>query len=99
MHAPPGDNAFMHLDVDRHTFEKGRVELQMVGSDRKRSVRLIEDKAQLANLALKPSEQQEVKVTVTADSRAKPGEIGEIVFTQHYGRLLVGRLIAQVEIV
>jgi len=99
MHAPPGDTALMNLDVDRRTFEKGRVELQMVGSDRWRSVRLIEDEAQLTDLALKATDQQEVKVTITADVRAKPGEMGEIVFTQHYGRLLVGRLITQVEIV
>jgi hypothetical protein len=99
MHAPPGDTALMNLDIDRRTFEKGRVELQMVGPERGRSVRLIEDEAQLANLALKSTDQQEVNVTVTADDRARPGEMGEIIFTQHYGRLLVGKLIAQVEIV
>ncbi len=99
MHAPPGESSLMNLDVDRRTFEKGRVELQMVGSDQGRSVRLIEDEAQLADLAIKSTEEQEVMVTVTADDRAKPGEMGEIVFTQHYGRLLIGRLIAQVEIV
>jgi len=91
--------ALMNLDVDRRSFAKGRVELQMVGLERGRSVRLIEDEAKLADLALKSSDEQEVKVTITADDRAKPGEIGEIVFTQHYGRLLVGRLIVQVEIV
>ncbi|HEY52160.1 MAG TPA: C1 family peptidase [Caldilineae bacterium] len=99
MHAPPGESARMNLDIDRRSFEKGRVELQMVGLERARSVRLIEDEARLANLALKSSAEQEVKVTITADDRAKPGELGEIVFTQHYGRLLIGRLIAQVEIV
>ena len=99
MHAPPGESALMNLDVDRRSFEKGRVELQMVGLERGRSVRLIEDEAKLADLSLKSTDEQEVKVTVTADDRARPGEIGEIVFTQHYGRLLIGRLIVQVEIV
>jgi len=99
MHAPPGDTALMNLDIDRRTFEKGRVELQMVGLERGRSVRLIEDEAQLTDIALKSTDQQEVKVTVTADVRSQPGEMGEIVFTQHYGRLLIGRLIVQVEIV
>jgi hypothetical protein len=99
MHAPPGGSALMNLDIDRRTFEKGRVELQMVGLERARSVRLIEDEAKLANLALKSSDEQEVRVTVMADDRAQAGEIGEIVFTQHYGRLLVGKLIVQVEMV
>ncbi len=89
----------MNLDIDRRSFEKGRVELQMVGLERGRSVRLIEDEARLANLALKSTDEQEVKVTITADDRSMPGEIGEIVFTQHYGRLLIGRLIVQVETV
>jgi hypothetical protein len=99
MHAPPGDSALMNLDIDRRTFEKGRVELQMAGLERGRSVRLIEDEAQLADLALRATEQQTVSITVTADERARPGEIGKIVFTQHYGQLLIGRLIVQVEIV
>lgn len=98
MHAPPGESALMNLDIDRRSFEKGRVELQMIGLERARSVRLIEDEAKLANLALKSTDEQEVKVTITADERAKLGEIGEIVFTQYYGHLLVGRLIVQVEI-
>jgi len=95
----PGESALMNLDIDRRSFEKGRVELQMVGLERGRSVRLIEDEARLANLALKSTDEQEVKVTITADDRSMPGEIGEIVFTQHYGRLLIGRLIVQVETV
>ena len=99
IYGSPGESELMNLDIDRRTFEKGRVELQMVGLERGRSVRLIEDEAKLANLALKSTDEQEVKVTITADDRSKPGEIGEIVFTQHYGRLLVGRLLVQVEIV
>ena len=95
-----GEMSRMNLQVDRRAFRRGRVELKMVERDvpRGRS-RLVEDEAKLAELALKASEVEEVELAVTLPANATPGEQGEIVVTQHYGRYLIGRLVVKIEVI
>lgn len=100
MNGLPGKVTHMDLSVNRKAFPRGRVELRMADRQGARGGgKLIEDEAKLADLAVKATDYEDIGVTITADQRATPGETGEIVFTQTYGRLLVGRVVVQVEIV
>ena len=59
---------------------------------------LSDDEAQWAELAQEGTEKLVVKVSISADANAQAEQRGEIVFTQRFGRLLVGRLVVQIEI-
>lgn len=98
MHGLPNKVTMMDLNIDRAKFPRGRIELKLAPRTGFRgSGRLEEDEAKLANLQVQATASEEVGVAITADAATKPGDVGEIVFTQHYGNLLVGRLVVQVE--
>ena len=100
MYGPPGLLDAMDLIVDREQFPRGRVHLRMGERlSNGNGGRLQEDTAKLASLAAQATIAENVGVTITADANARPGERGEIVITQHYDTLLVGRLAVQIEIV
>jgi len=100
MYGPPGLFDAMDLIVDREQFPRGRVHLRMgERPSNGNGGRLQEDTAKLASLAAQATLAETVGVTITADANARPGERGEIVITQHYDTLLVGRLAVQIEIV
>ncbi len=100
MNGLPDKVSLMDLNVNRKQFPRGRVALRMAERQRLRTrPHLIDDEAKLSNLMTKATDHEMVGAKITADSHSKPGETGEIIFTQHYGRLLVGRLVVQVNIV
>lgn len=100
MHGLPGKVTLMDLAVDRRAFRRGRVELRMTERTGYRGGEmLVEDEGQLAELAAQATDVEVVGVAISPDASAEVGEVSEIIFTQHYGRLLVGRLVVRVEIV
>ena len=100
MYGPPSLPDAMDLIVDRDRFPRGRVHLRMgERASNGNGARLQENPAKLAGLAAQATMAETVGVTITADANARPGERGEIVITQHYDSLLVGRLAVQIEIV
>lgn len=112
MHGLPNRLTLLDLDVDRRAFKRGRIELRMaerpnvaaapgefVGGAVRNVFRLDEDETKLADLAVHGSDKTQVTVAITADAKSRPGETGEVVFTQRYGRLLVGRVVVRIEIV
>ncbi len=99
MYGPPGLHEATDLVIDRERLPHGRVQLRM----RERSAyangsRLQEDPARWASLAAQATAVEMVGITITADASARPGERGEVVFTQHCDQLLVGRLSIQIEV-
>lgn len=99
MHGLPDRLTLMDLSIDRRGFPRGRIELRMAPRTGYRgSGRLEEDETRLAALAVQATAAEEVGLTITADPAALPGEQGEIVITQRYGNLLVGRLAVQIRI-
>ncbi len=100
MHGLPNQTTLMDLDIDRRAFPRGRIELRMAErTGYRRLAQLQEDESRLANLVVQATDSEEVSVAITADAKAAAGQKGEIVFTQHHGNLLVGRLVVQVQIV
>lgn len=99
MHGLPNKITMMDLNIDRAGFPRGRIELRLAPRTGFRgSGRLDEDEARLANLQIQATDSEEVGVSITADPAAKAGDAGEIIFTQHYGNLLVGRMTVRVEV-
>ncbi len=99
MHGLPNKVTMMDLNIDRSKFPRGRIELRLAPRTGFRgSGRLEEDEAKLANLQVQATASEEVGVAITADAAAKAGDVGEIIFTQHYGNLLVGRLVVQMRV-
>lgn len=99
MHGLPNQVTMMDLNIDRAGFPRGRIELRLAPRTGFRgSGRLEEDEARLANLQVQATDAEAVGVFITTDAAAKAGEVGEIIFTQHYGNLLVGRMTVRVEV-
>ena len=95
----PEELTLRHIRVDRKRFQRGRIDLSIEKGQTFREKPVETEDAVLKTFAGQATETRTATLTIRMDARASTSDGGELIISQHYGEVLIGRMMVAVTVI
>ncbi len=98
IHGLPEELTLRHIRVDRKNFRRGRIGLEISGGQNFREKPVETEDQVLQTFSGQATETRTAAVTISLDPQATAADGGQIIISQQYSQVLIGRMMIEVAV-